>query len=52
MEMNEIVSLIVNNGVAIGVVAYFIFKDYQFNYKLISLVDKINHLIEYIERND
>lgn len=50
MGINDIVNLIVNNSVAIFVIAYFIFKDYKFNEKLINLTNKVNDLIELIER--
>ena len=34
MGISEIINLIVNNGIAIVVVAYFMFVNYKFNGKL------------------
>ena len=39
--MENIVNLIVNNGVAIVVVGYFLFTNYKFNEKLISTLTEI-----------
>lgn len=30
MELNELVDIIVNNGVALAVLGYFIFRDYKY----------------------
>lgn len=39
--MENIVNLIVNNGVAIVVVGYFLFTNYKFNEKLTSTLTEI-----------
>lgn len=45
--MNDIVNLIVNNGIAVVVVAYFLFRDFKFNEKTIETLTTIqNTLIE------
>lgn len=46
MEMEQIVNLVMNSGVSIVVIAYFIFRDYKFMTQLQntlqSLVDAVN----------
>ena len=39
--MNDIVNLIVNNGIAVVVVAYFMIRDYKFNNELIKTMTQI-----------
>ena len=40
-NMNDIVNLIVNNGIAVVVVAYFMIRDYRFNNELIKTMTQI-----------
>ena len=47
--MDDIVNLLMNNGTAIVVLAYFIFRDYKFMQKLESTLDLISQMIK-IER--
>lgn len=47
--MNDIVNLIVNNGVAIVVVGYFLFTNYKFNEKLISTLTEITVTLKDIQ---
>lgn len=49
--MDDIVNLLMNNGTAIVVLAYFIFRDYKFMQKLESTLDLISQMIK-IERGD
>lgn len=46
MGISEIINLIVNNGIAIVVVAYFMFINYKFNEKLVSTLAQINEKLE------
>ena len=39
--MNDIVNLLVNNGIAVVVVAYFMIRDYKFNNELIKTMTQI-----------
>ena len=43
--MNDIVDLIVNNGIAVVVVAYFLFRDYKFNDELIKTLTTIQNTL-------
>ena len=49
MEMEQIINLIVNGGVSIAVIAYFMFRDYKFvqqlNQSLQQLIDKMDYFI-------
>lgn len=47
--MENIVNLIVNNGVAIVVVGYFLFTNYKFNEKLISTLTEITVTLKDIQ---
>ena len=40
--MNDIIDLIVSNGLAVVIVGYFLYKDYEFNGQLISLMQETN----------
>lgn len=39
--MTEIINLLVNNGVAVVIVAYFIYKDNKFNNTLVETLTQI-----------
>lgn len=41
MKMNDIINLMVNNGIAVVVVAYFMIRDYKFNNELIKTMTQI-----------
>lgn len=48
--MENIVNLIVNNGVAVAVVGYFLYTNYKFNEKLVSTLTAIETRLQSIER--
>ena len=39
--MNDIVNLLVNNGVAVVIVAYFLYKDNKFNNELVKSLTEL-----------
>lgn len=39
--MNDIVNLIINSSTSVVIIAYFIFRDYKWNNKLIETLTKI-----------
>ena len=51
--MDEIVNLFMNSSVAIGVIVYFIFRDYKFtsslNEKLTQLIDAMSTISQYLK---
>lgn len=52
--MKELINMIVTNGVAVVIVAYFLYKDYKFNVQLVELMQEIREVLSIIstrERN-
>lgn len=47
MTLTDIVNLFVNNGVAIAVIIYFMFRDYKFNQQIVELMTAIKSLLEF-----
>lgn len=43
--MENMVNLIMNNGMAVVIVAYFLFKDYKFNNQIVSLMGEIKEVL-------
>lgn len=48
--MENIINLIVNNGIAVVVCAYFMYTNYKFNDKLVSTLTAIESKLETIEK--
>lgn len=52
--MDDLVNLFVNNGVAVAVIVYFMYRDLKFqtqlNTTLQTLVDTVDTLKEYIKK--
>ena len=44
--MENIVNLIVNNGIAVVVCAYFMYTNYKFNEKLVNTLARINEKLD------
>ncbi len=49
MTMETIVNLIVSNGLAVVIVAYFIFKDYKQGVQQLATMDSINQMMGKVE---
>lgn len=47
--MNEIINVIVNNGVAVGVLFYFIYRDNNFTKELTQTLQKLTDTIENLQ---
>ena len=43
--MQEFINLIITNGIAVVIVAYFLFKDYMFNGQIIELMQEIREVL-------
>lgn len=41
MELNEVVTLFVNNSVAVAVIVYFMFRDYKFIQELTKILQEL-----------
>lgn len=39
--MSDLINVIINNGVAVGIVVYFIYKDYKWNSELLKTLTTI-----------
>lgn len=56
MEIDSLTTLIVNNGVAVAVIAYFMFRDYKFmdelQRTLQSLVTTVDVLKSVVSKGD
>lgn len=44
--MENLINLIVNNGVAVVVCGYFLFTNYRFNDKLVTTLARINEKLD------
>lgn len=49
MEMNDVVSLFVNNGVAVAVIIYFMIRDYKFISQLTVLIQQLTDTVKDVE---
>lgn len=49
--MSDIINLIVNNGVAVVIVAYFIYKDNKFNNTLVETLTEIVVTLKDLQNN-
>ena len=50
--MQEFINLIITNGIAVVIVAYFLYKDYKFNVQLIELMQEIREVLAVISRRE
>lgn len=46
--MNDLVNLIINSSTSVVIIAYFIFRDYKWNNKLVESLTKIETLLDEI----
>lgn len=44
--MNDLVKIIMDYGISIGMIVYFIYKDYKFTQNITSCLAKLEELIE------
>ena len=51
MEMNDIVSLFVNNSVAVAVIIYFMIRDYKFISQLTVLIQQLTDTVKDVEES-
>lgn len=43
--MEQIVELIINNGMSVVLVGYFIFKDYKFNQSILAVLGEVKEVL-------
>lgn len=51
MNMNDIITLIINNGSAVALLAYFIYKDNKFTQTITTALTSINESLEIIKES-
>lgn len=47
--LEEIINLVVTNGMAVVIVAYFLYKDYKFNGQIIEVLGELRELMAVIK---
>lgn len=50
-NMNDIITLIINNGSAVALLAYFIYKDNKFTQTITTALTSINESLEIIKES-
>ena len=54
MEINDLITMFVNNGVAVAVIIYFMFRDYKFITQLTKsiqeLTDSVNDATRHLKK--
>lgn len=43
--MEELVNLIVSNGMSVCIIAYFLFKDYKFNEQILQVLGEMKEVL-------
>lgn len=51
MEMNDVITLFVNNGVAVAVIIYFMIRDYKFISQLTVLIQQLTDTVKDVEES-
>lgn len=49
--MEQLINLVVTNGTAVCIVAYFLYKDYRFNGQLIELMGEIREVLAVVKEH-
>lgn len=49
--MSDLINIIINNGVAVGIVVYFIYKDYKWNNELLKTLTTIQVTLQEMSEN-
>ena len=50
MEINELVNVFVNNGIAIAVIIYFMFRDLKFMKKLTESIQELKDSVKEVTK--
>lgn len=50
MEMNDFVGLMLNNGIGVVCIAYFMFRDYKFMQKLTDLLSSLQATLDIVRK--
>ena len=52
MGFDEIIALIINNGIGIACIVYFMFRDYKFMQRLSDLLSSLQTELDIIEKKE
>lgn len=52
LTMNDMVNLLVNNGIAVVVVGYFLVRDWKYNADMVVILHEIKQLVEIMKKED
>lgn len=52
MGFDEIIALIINNGIGITCIVYFMFRDYKFMQRLSDLLSSLQTALDLIEKKE
>lgn len=52
MGFDEIIALIINNGIGIACIVYFMFRDYRFMQRLSDLLSSLQTALDLIEKRE
>lgn len=52
MGFDEIIALIINNGIGIACIVYFMFRDYKFMQRLSDLLSSLQTALDLIEKKE
>ena len=50
MELQEIADVIINNGIGVCCIVYFMFRDYKFMNKITELMQSIQDTLDFIKK--
>ena len=45
MAVEEMVNLVTSNGMAIVIIAYFLYKDYKFNDQIVNVLSEVREVL-------
>lgn len=52
MSFEDVVNILVNNGMSICITAYFLYRDYKFNEQQIVLLTSIREIVKQLQNKD
>lgn len=52
MGFDEIIALVINNGIGIACIVYFMFRDYKFMQRLSDLLSSLQTALDLIEKKE
>ena len=47
--MEEMVNLVVSNGMSVVIIAYFLYKDYKFNEQILNVLGEVKEVLSSLQ---